>query len=121
MGLVNKEYYNGFEGEPEIQFIYKTGSDTKVLIMWEGYFDQIMRLILPDEQGWTGLAYYYNMYTGWYENSPWLIEDLQIALKQFKSINKMKLCDEAVEILMVLCDILSEAILNNHEVFIARE
>lgn len=23
--------------------------------------------MLPDEQGWTGLAYCYNMYTGWYE------------------------------------------------------
>lgn len=25
MELVNKKYYDGFEGEPEIQFIYKKG------------------------------------------------------------------------------------------------
>ena len=121
MELVNKKYYDGFEGEPEIQFIYKKGNDTEIHIIWEGYFDQIMRLVLPDEQGWTGLAYCYNMYTGWYEDSPWVIEDLQIALKQFESIDEMKLCDEAVEILMLLCNILREAILNNYEVSLARE
>ena len=86
-----------------------------------GYFDQIMRLMLPNEQGWTGLAYCYNMYTGWYEDSPWVIEDLQIALKQFESIDRTKLCDEAIEILMLLCNMLKEAILNNYEVSIARE
>ena len=121
MELVNKKYYDGFEGEPEIQFIYKKGNDTEILTIWEGFFDQIMRLMLPDEQGWTGLAYCYNMYTGWYENSPWVIEDLQIALKQFKSIDETKLCDEAVEILMLLCSILRESILNSYEVSIARE
>ena len=121
MELVNKKYYDGFEGEPEIQFIYKKGNDTEILTIWEGYFDPIMRLMLPDEQGWTGLAYCYNMYTGWYEDSPWVIEDLQIALKQFESIDETKLCDEALEILMLLCNVLREAILNNYEVSIARE
>ena len=112
MELVNKKYYDGFEGEPEIQFIYKKGNDTEILSIWEGYFDQIMRLMLPNEQGWTGL---------WYEDSPWVIEDLQIALKQFESIDRTKLCDEAIEILMLLCNMLKEAILNNYEVSIARE
>lgn len=49
MELVNKKYYDGFEGEPEIQFIYKKGNDTEILVIWEGYFDQIMRLVLPDD------------------------------------------------------------------------
>ena len=66
MELVNRKYYDGFEGEPEIQVIYKKRNDTEIFSIWEGYFDQIMRLMLPDEQGWTGLAYCYNMFTGWY-------------------------------------------------------
>ena len=45
----------------------------------------------------------------------------QIALKQFESIDRTKLCDEAIEILMLLCNMLKEAILNNYEVSIARE
>lgn len=121
MELINKKYYNGFEGEPEIQFIYRRGNDNEIIIMWEGYFDQIMRLMLLDEQGWTGLAYYYNMYTGWYEESPWAIEDLHMALKQFESIDDRKLCNEAAEILILIRNILKEAIVNNYEVCIVRE
>ena len=75
MELVNKIYYDGFEGEPEIQLIYRKGDNNEILIMWEGYFDQIMKLMCPDAQGWTGLAYNYNMDTGWYEESPWVIKD----------------------------------------------
>ncbi len=116
-----KRYYDGFEGEPEIRFIYKKGSDSKILVMWEGYFDQIMRLMGPDESGWTGLAYYYHMYLGWYEESPWAVEDLQMALKQFESIDCRKLCSEAKEILGIICDMLREADSNSFEVFIARE
>lgn len=44
-----------------------------------------------------------------------------MALKQFKSIDETKLCDEAAEILMLLCNILRESILNNYEVSIAKE
>lgn len=121
MELINKKYYDGFEGEPEIQLIYRKGDNSKIFIMWEGYFDQIMKLMHPDAQGWTGLAYNYNMDTGWYEESPWVIKDLQMALKQFESIDDKNLCGEATEILMMICDIFREAISNNDEIYIARE
>lgn len=121
MENINKKYYDGFEGEPEIQFILKKGSNSETLVIWEGYFDQIMRLMNPDEWGWTGLAYYYNMYSGWYQESPWAIEDLPMALKQFKTIDSSQLGDEANDILILLCDMLGEAILNNNDVLIARE
>lgn len=55
--LVDNRYYNGFEGEREIQFVYKKDNDTDIFIIWEGYFDQIMRLVKPDENGWNGMAY----------------------------------------------------------------
>lgn len=121
MEVINRKYYDGFEGEAEIQFIYSKGNDSEILVMWEGYFDQIMRLILPEESGWTGLAYYYNLCLGWEEDGPWEIDDLQTALKQFESIENQKLWDEAKEILVLLCDILKEAISNNTKVFIVRE
>lgn len=120
MEIINKKYYDGFEGEPEIQFIFREGDDTEIFIIWEGYFDQIMRLMTCGEQGWTGLAYGYNMCIGWYEESPWIIEDLQMALKQFEEIDSTELCDESVDILMLICNRFREAINNNYEVFIAR-
>ena len=121
MELINKKYYDGFEGEPEIQFIYRKKNYSEVLIMWEGYFDQIMRLMVPDENGWTGISYCYNMYLGWYEKNSWAIEDLQMTLKQFESIDRQKLCSEPKKILILICDMLRDAISNNYEVFIARE
>lgn len=119
--LVDNRYYNGFEGEPEIQFVYKKDNDTDIFIIWEGYFDQIMRLIKPDENGWNGMAYCYNMYTGWYEKSPWNIENLHLALRQFESIEEYMLNKEAADVLKKICDILKKAIVNKAEVSIVRE
>lgn len=119
MESINREYYDGFEGEPEIRFICRKDNDNMIFTIWEGYFDQIMRLIVPDEQGWTGLAYCYNMYTGWYEDSPWIIEDLPMALKQFESVDHEKLWNESAEILRILCNMCKEAISNNYEICIA--
>lgn len=122
MEVVNTKFYDGYEGEPDIQFIYKKETDIEILTIWEGYFDQIMRLVLPDENGWSGLAYHYNMYTGWYEDDrPWVIEDLPKALSQFESVDKTKLCDEATEILSLLCNMLRDAMLHEYEISIARE
>ena len=89
--------------------------------MWEGYLDQIMSLMKPDKEGWKGLAYYYNMYLGWYEESPWIIQDLHLALKQFESIDNRVISKKAGIILKILCDMLRDAILNEFEVSIARE
>lgn len=119
--MINDKYYIGFEGEPEIQFICKKAKDDDVMIMWEGYFDDIMRSIAPEKEGWTGLAYYYNMYLGWYEESPWLVDDLHMALQQFSTINCEMLSNESNEVLKLICNMLKEALDNNLNILIARE
>ncbi len=121
MERVNDEYYKGFEEEPEIQFICRKGNDSETLIIWEGYFDQIMRLIEPENDGWKGLAYYYHMYSGWYEESPWMVQDLHTALQQFESLDDKMISDEAGEILKKICDMLKNAIFYDFEIFISRE
>ena len=121
MERVDSEYYKGFEGEPEIQFICRKGNDSETFIIWEGYFNQIMRLIEPDNDGWKGLAYYYHMYSGWYEESPWTVPDLYTVLKQFELLNDRMLCDEAGQILRKMCDMFKKAIIGKYEIFIGRE
>lgn len=121
MEVINNKYYIGFEGEPEIQFVCKKGNDHEIYVVWEGYFDQIMRLVKPDRGGWSGLAYCYNMYSGWYEESPWVVEDLQAGLSQLESIDRQLLNTEAEEILEMLCNIFKDAILNNYVISIIRE
>lgn len=121
MKTVNNKYYVGFEGEPEIQFICKKACNTYTIIIWEGYFDEIMEKIVPEEKGWTGLAYYYNMDLGWNKDSPWVIEDLQLTIKQLSTIKHEILRDETSEILKMLCNMIMEAIDNKLDVFIAKE
>ena len=42
MEHINRTFYDGFEGEPEIQIIYRKGNDSQILAMWEGYFEVIL-------------------------------------------------------------------------------
>ncbi|MEY8319944.1 hypothetical protein AAK894_02560 [Lachnospiraceae bacterium 46-61] len=121
MKIINNKYYIGFEGEPEIQFVYKKDNVIESFIMWEGYFDQIMKLIKPDKNEWKGVAYCYNMHIGWYEEDYWRVEDLLMTLKQFESIDKQMLNEEASEVLKEICNIIKRAEGNKAEVFIIRE
>lgn len=121
MEIIHTKYYDGFEGEPEIQFIFVKGDDREVFTMWEKYFDQIMGAIVTNKESWTGLAYYYNLDLGWNEESPWKVDDLCAGLNQFQSIDKGKLSSEATEILEILCDKFSDALENRFEIFITKE
>lgn len=121
MDNINQKYYKGFEGEPEIHFICNKGIDNDVIIIWEGYFDQIMRLLQPEENGWTGLAYYYNMYLGWYEEDSWAMENIDIVINQLKKIKYEDLSNETSEVLRMIIDMLKYACDNNFDVYIKRE
>jgi len=120
MENIDNKYYESFEGEPEIRLIslLKNG-ELQIFSIWSGYFDEIMDKIEPDSNGWSGLAYYYHMQEGWYENSPWLISDIGNAIKQFNEIREDELGLIAKEVLNQIIDILEYAEKNSNEVQIA--
>jgi len=99
MEKINSKFYDGFEGEPEIQFICENADNINRLIIWEGYFDEIMRSIKSTDTRRTDLAYYYHMYTGWYDESPWKIVEPEKALSQFESIDRALLKIETAQVL----------------------
>ncbi|MGE8075501.1 dihydroorotate dehydrogenase (quinone) [Listeria welshimeri] len=106
-------YYKGFEGNPEID-IYTFSKNKKVGIeMWDGYFDKIMSAVQPVNSEWTSLAYYYNLYEGWYDESPWEIPNNQEALKQFESIDKSTLDKVSREILTKIIELLKNNLRNS--------
>jgi hypothetical protein len=119
--MMNNMYYLGFEGEPEIQFILKKDNEDYTLSIWEGYFDRIMDQLTPAETGWTGIAYYYHMVTGWYDEDMWVMKDIVESYNQFKSVSKKQLDEKSVCVLNEICKLLKEAILNNYEVIIQRD
>lgn len=47
-------------------------------------YNQKYYAILPEQTGWTGLACYYHLHEGWYEESPWQIPDVGIVYNQLK-------------------------------------
>ncbi|MGX7245930.1 hypothetical protein ACWOC1_13890 [Enterococcus quebecensis] len=109
-------YYEGFEGNPEID-IYTFSKNEKVGIeMWDGYFDEIMRAIQPVNGEWQSLAYYYNLYEGWYDESPWEIPNNQEALKQFESIDNSTLDKVSQEILTKIIELFKNN--SNNGIFI---
>lgn len=122
MSNLIEKYYQGFEGEPEIMFNLRSVNGNDIdLRMWGGYFDKIMRQVSPKEGKWTSLAYYYHLDIGWYEESPWLIEEPIKAYEQLKEINKESLQIEEKEIVELILDMLKIAIKNEGQVFISYE
>jgi len=120
---INDKYYKGYEGEHEIQFIksYNNGS-SKILSIWDGYFDDIMRSIEPSENGWTGLAYYYHLCIGWYNENPWRIPNLKDCLLQFNNLETRNFRFEKTKnVLEEICSIISDAINENESIWIAEE
>ncbi|KQO01102.1 hypothetical protein [Paenibacillus sp. Leaf72] len=121
MEIINSTYYEGYEGEGEIQFIrYLSNGDRYILRIWDGYFDEIIRIIKPEEHGWTGLAYYYNVEEPWCEE-PWRIPDIDVVLKQLKKIESDQLNKEAKELLIEVCQMLLVSMNLNEDVWIVDE
>lgn len=120
METIMKDYYKGFEGYPEIQFIrgLKDGGK-EILSMWDGYFDSIMNAIEPKENCWTGIAYYYHIEQPWFEESEWKIPNVETVLNQFKEINITILEDKVQAVLNDIIVLLSNAQEWNETVWIS--
>lgn len=112
------KFYYGYEGEKAIKF----STEEKNLIIWEGFFDDIMEQFEPDSAGWKGLPYYYHLAIGWRDESPWKIPDIENCLQQFEKVNLSK-CRflESEEVRSELCNLFREAIRKNSGVWIAEE
>lgn len=122
MNNVVDKYYKGYEGEPEIQIIKKsTNNERIVLRIWIGFFDDIMTAIEPQSTGWTSLAYYYNLYIGWYEESPWKISNLNEAKEQLENVDKSKLNAMDKEVLEEMLKAFKDAIAVGDEILISYE
>ena len=123
MNKIDEEYYNGFEGEPEMIFtLVKSNGEKKEFGIGEGYLNTIIKKVKPKENGWTGLAYYYHLYIGWYDESPWLVQDIMESYEQLKEIDaEVFEDDEDKAVLMKIISMFKEAIDNDEKVYITYE
>ena len=117
------DFYTGFEGGDEIQFIRVLPDGSKDIIrMWDGYFDNFMMQIEPDQEGWTSLAYYYHLEEGWYDESPWEIPDIKEAFEQLRRLKDINIKSvKSKEVYDEVCKLLDVAINTNSRVYITLE
>ncbi|GAA0077317.1 hypothetical protein UT300005_16950 [Clostridium sp. CTA-5] len=97
--MINDKYYAGFEGEPEI-LIYFKGKDKEKegFSIWIGYFEFLLGASISEKIKTGGILESYINCDGWYDESQWIIEDLQQAifeLEQFK-IEKIESKDNSI-------------------------
>lgn len=122
MGYINNKYYLGFDGEPEIIItVVQQNNEISGLSLWSGYFNNIMQQISPVEGKWTALAYYYNLNIGWYDESPWLVENIKDAYEQFKGIDKYNLEELEEEIFEEILELFKKSIEEDNNVYISYE
>lgn len=88
MTSTERDFYEGFEGEPELQFVAAdaTGGAVDTVRMWIGHFQAIVDKLNPGPYGWTGIALPYHTHTGWYEEDSWRVPDLDELGAQWNGI-----------------------------------
>jgi hypothetical protein len=120
------DFYSGYEGDDEIIFTMKSSNCCqKKLRIWDGYFHSIINQVkLSDDGSWPGLAYYYHLRIGWYEEDNWQIPNINEALLQFKNIclpSDRPIYEISSQVLVEIINILSEAVETDSPIFIQIE
>lgn len=103
--LLNKKYYEGFEGESELVLV----NEENKLIIWNGYFEAILDALLETNLEKEGIIKEYFYHEGWYDDSPWSIKDIKLTIKQLESFDLSKV-HQSDNIKNVLPDLVQEII-----------
>ncbi|MDR4433585.1 MULTISPECIES: hypothetical protein [Bacillus] len=109
--MLNTKFYDGFEGEPELALF----DGENKFIMWNGYFETLLKALLDNNLEKEGIIKEYFYQEGWYDDSPWVIEDVQLAINQMKSFDVSKLDasdgfkEELVELVQEIIQFLENA------------
>lgn len=90
MVKVNKEFYNGFEGEPEVEFICKINENIDKFVIWQGYFEGLLAGCFRDNIKEGGLLHSYINVDGFYDESPWKIPNIAIVIDELSYFRKEK-------------------------------
>lgn len=118
MEKVDNQFYRGYEGEKAIRFFTKK----EEIVVWEGFFNDVMEQFRPAKEGWTGIAYYYHLDLGWQEEERWKIPNPEDCLKQFQQLDVTH-CrfKESKQVTANICNLLVSAIQKKEDVWIAEE
>lgn len=91
----NNRHYEGFESEPAIIFACgEVDNYTSTLSIWMGYFGTALDYMLDCKEEIAGILHGYFYCRDWYDESPWLIEDIGLLINQMRKA-RINLNDES--------------------------
>ena len=103
-----KDFYTGYEGEPEYVFRLQEQPASSVRA-WGGHIDSIMAAMSADTVGWDALFKAYQLDEGWFNESPWSVPDVTRARIQLELVDSAALSSDASEVLAALCTLFRTA------------
>ena len=66
--MLNKQYYEGYEGEGEVKIWYEDGQDENGIVIWIGFWETILEgCYIPDYQS-NGIIECYFNHNGFYDD-----------------------------------------------------
>lgn len=87
--IENYKFYEGFEGEEEVEFS-RNDENMETLHIWEGYFSDIFCEPPLDGKGWLGFTRDYNQFEGAFDDGEAIITDLQEYIDDLKIYENRK-------------------------------
>ena len=110
----NDKFYEGFEGEEEVE-LSTSDENMETLHIWEGYFSDIFCEPPLDGNGWYGFTRDYNQCEGAFgDDGGAIITNLQEYIDDLKIYKNRKFdYEETKEVYELICSWLNEAKKNN--------
>ena len=108
---MNRDFYTGFEGEPEIAIEHQPpGGSSSSIRTWVGFFDELMEKLEPGPEGWTGIAAHHHLHTGWNSEESWQDPDVADTRRQIGIPGESSLKGQARDLRSAFIELLDDAL-----------
>ena len=90
--MIDNTYNKGFEGEIDVEIYYVNDTQEKVgYRLWDGYFENILSGAYYENHKDDGLLDSYCLHKGWYDETPWKLENINSAIEELNNYDEKKL------------------------------
>ncbi len=125
--MINKKYYEGYEGEGAVKVWVEEDGKEKGMVIWIGFFDTILDGCFNPEYKKDGIIECYNNLSGFYVDK-WKIKYPQVVLEELNEFNEDKVDTNDEEIIKIcreinnqLINCISVAAKNGNSVYVEYE
>ena len=122
--MLDKTYYEGYEGEGEVKIWSDENGSEKGMIVWMGFFDAILEGCFSSEFSPNGIIQCYFNQDGFYDDK-WVMRYPYIVLEELKNFNENlldtrneEIIKKSKEIIEQLISFINVAINNERKIYI---